>query len=148
MEINNRISKASSAFGSLRRNVWERKGLSITTMIKIYCAVVLTTLLYASETWTVYKRHVRKPNHFHLNCLRKILRIKWQDKIPDTEVLERAGLTSIYNLLLKSQARWAGHVSRIPDSRIPKQLLYGELHEGKRRVRGQKKRYKDNLKAS
>ena len=148
MEFNNRISKASSAFGRLRRNVWERKGLSITTMIKIYCAVVLTTLLYASETWTVYKRHARKLNHFHLNCLRKILRIKWQDKIPDTEVLERAGLTSIYTLLLKSQARWAGHVSRMPDSRIPKQLFYGELHEGKRRVGGQKKRYKDNLKAS
>ena len=86
MEINNRISKASSAFGRLQRNVWERKGLSITTMIKIYCAVVLTTLLYARETWTVYKRHARKLNHFHLNCLRKILRIKWQDKLPDTEV--------------------------------------------------------------
>ena len=25
-------------------------------------------------------------NYFHLRCLRKLLTIRWQDKIPDTEV--------------------------------------------------------------
>ena len=34
----------------------------------------------------------------------------------------------------------------MPDDRIPKQLLYGELTEGKRKVGGQKKRFKDNVK--
>ena len=34
------------------------------------------------------------PNHFHTTSLRKILGIKWQDKIPDTEVLARAGQVS------------------------------------------------------
>ncbi|CAJ0933545.1 unnamed protein product [Ranitomeya imitator] len=36
----------------------------------------------------------------------------------------------------------------MPDSRLPKQLLYGELCQGKRAVGGQKKRYKDCLKVS
>lgn len=147
-EVNNRIAKASAAFGRLRENVWERRGLSLTTKLKVYCAVVLTTLLYASETWTVYSRHAKQLNHFHLSCLRRLLHIRWQDKVPDTEILERAGLCSVYTLLLKAQARWAGHVVRMPDSRLPKQLLYGELCQGKRSVGGQKKRYKDCLKAS
>ena len=34
------------------------------------------------------------------------------------------------------------------DSRIRKQLLYGELHQGKRTAGGQKKRFKDCLKVS
>jgi len=32
------------------------------------------------------------------------------------------------------------------DSRIPKQLLYGELSRGGRKIGGQRKRYKDSLK--
>ena len=147
-EVNSRVAKASTAFGRLRRNVWERRGLSLSTKLKVYRAVVLTTLLYASETWTVYSRHTKQLNRLHLNCLRKILRIKWQDRTPDTEVLERAGIPSVYTLLQKTQARWAGHVVRMADSRLPKQLMYGELYNGKRSVGGQKKRFKDCLKMS
>ena len=36
----------------------------------------------------------------------------------------------------------------MPDERLPKKVLYGELQEGKRSQAGQKKRYKDTLKAS
>ena len=35
-----------------------------------------------------------------------------------------------------------------PDERLPKKVFYGELQEGKRPQCGQKKRYKDTLKAS
>ena len=94
----------------------------------------------------VYSRHARKLNHFHSNCLRIILSIKWQDMVPDTEVLTRAGILSIHTLLQKAQVRWAGHVTRMHDDRLPKQLLYGEHCYGKRSVGGQKKRFKDTHK--
>ena len=45
-------------------------------------------------------------------------------------------------------AKMDGHVTRMPDERLPKKGLYGELREGKRSQGGQKKRYKDTLKAS
>ena len=41
-----------------------------------------------------------------------------------------------------------GHVIRMPDERLPKKVFYGELQEGNRSQDGQKKRYKDTLKAS
>ena len=147
-ETDARIAKASAAYGRLRSSVWERRGVSISTKLSVYRAVVLTTLLYASETWTVYQRHAKKLNRFHLNCLRKLLKVKWYDKVPDTEILERSGLPSIYTMLRKSQLRWSGHVTRMPDERLPKRLLYGELQTGTRCRGGQKKRYKDTLKAS
>ena len=147
-ETDGRIAKASAAFGRLRSSVWEREGVSQTTKIKVYRAVVLTTLLYASETWTVYQRHAKKLNRFHLCCLRKLLRVRWQDKVPDTEILEQSGMPSIFALLRQRQLRWAGHVSRMSDKRLPKRLLYGELQSGARSHGGQKKRFKDTLKVS
>ena len=73
VEVNSRIAKASAAFGRLRKNVWERRGLSTTTKLKVYRAVVVTTLLHACETWTVYSRHAKQLNHFHTSCLRRLL---------------------------------------------------------------------------
>ena len=98
-EVKVRISKASAAFCRLRGSILDRRGIWLDTKLKAYRSVVLPTLLYACEIWTVYQRHAKILNHFHTSCLRKLLKIKWQDKIPDTEVLKRAGKQSIHTLL-------------------------------------------------
>nr|VZI11553.1 unnamed protein product [Spirometra erinaceieuropaei] len=123
-EVANRISKASQAFGRLRSTVWNRHGLQLSTKLKMYKAVILPTLLYGAETWTVYTRQARRLNHFHLSCLRRILRLNWQDRIPDTEVLERTGIPSIYAILKQMQLRWSGHLVRMDEERPPKRLFY------------------------
>ena len=112
-EVTARAAKASVAFDRLRTNVWERNGIRLDTKLKVYKAVVLPTLLDACETWTVYQRHAKKLNHFHISCLRKLLKIRWQDKIPDTEVLKKAKMQSVHTLLKLAQLRWTGHVTRM-----------------------------------
>nr|VZI35961.1 unnamed protein product [Spirometra erinaceieuropaei] len=109
-EVANRISKASQAFGRLQSTVWNRHGLQLSKKLKMYKAVILPTLLYGAETWTVYTRQARRLNHFHLSCLRRILMLNWQDRIPDTGVLERTGILSIYAILRQIQLRWSGHL--------------------------------------
>ena len=84
--------------------------------------------------------------NFHLRCLRRILSISWQDHITNSAVLERAGIPSIYTLLRQRRLRWIGHVHRMDEGRIPKQLLYGELAQGKRPVGRPKLRFKDVVK--
>ena len=56
-------------------------------------------------------------------------------------------MQSVHTLLKLAQLRWTGYVTRMPDERLPKKILYGEL-KGKRSHGGKKKRYKDTLKAS
>ncbi|BHF61689.1 hypothetical protein SprV_0100466400 [Sparganum proliferum] len=114
----------------------------------MYKAVILPTLLYGAEIWTVYTKQARRLNHFHLSCLRRILRLNWQDRIPDTDVLERTGILSIYTTMRQMQLRWSGHLVRMDDERLPKKLFYGDVATGSRRQGGQIRRYKDTLKSS
>nr|VZH99574.1 unnamed protein product [Spirometra erinaceieuropaei] len=147
-EVANRISKASQASDRLQSTVWSRHGLQLSTKLRIYKVVILPTLLYGAETWTVYAKQARRLNHFHLSCLRRILRLKWQDRIPDTDVLERTGIRSIYAILRQIHLRWSGHLVRMNDERIPKRLFYGDVATGSRRQGGQIRRYKDTQKSS
>ncbi|BHF70874.1 hypothetical protein SprV_0401392700 [Sparganum proliferum] len=135
-KVARRASKASQAFGRLQSTVWNRHGLQLRTKLKMYKAVILPTLLYGAETWTVYARQARRLNHFHLSCLRRILRLNWQDRIPDTDVLERTGILSIYTILRHMQLRWRGHLVRMDDERLPKRLFYGDVVTGSRRKGG------------
>ena len=58
-----------------------------------------------------------------MRALRSILGIKWQDRITNLEVLDRAKSTSIKSMLIKAQLRWVGHVIRIEEFRIPRRLM-------------------------
>ena len=91
---------------------------------------------------------IRRLDQFHLRCLRKIARVKWQDRIPNTDVLNICGIMGIEAFLLKAQLRWVGHIMRMPDSRIPKQVFLGQLAVGKRLQCGPVLRYKDTLKVN
>ena len=124
----------------------QNHSLRLITKIKVYRAVVIPTLLYGAETWTLYRRQVRLLERFRQRCLRSILNIKWHDYVSNEDVLEEAQLPSVESILLKQQLRWAGHVTRMEDSRMPKAVLFGELKAGKRNRGAPKKRYKDQLK--
>ena len=119
-EVNARIAKASAAFCRLRGSVWDRSGIRLDRKLNVYKAVVLPTLLYACEMWTVYQRHTKRLNHLHTSCLRKLLKNKWQDRIPGTEFLKRAGMPSVHTLLKRAQLRWTGQVTRMTQVRLPK----------------------------
>ena len=148
-EVSARIAKASAAFGRLRGSIWDRSGIRLDTKLKVYRSVVLPTLLYACETWTVYQRHAKRLNYFHTSCLRKLLKIKWQDRIPDTEVLKMGR---------DAECTYSSEIGTVKMDRpcyqnawwtfAKENPQYGELQVGKRSHGGQKKRYNGTLKAS
>ena len=147
-EVLCRISRASQAFGRLHIRVWHERGILIKTKLRIYRAVALPSLLYGCKTWTCYRRHIKKLDQFHLRCLRKVLHVSWKDHVPNQEILRTAELTGIEAMLNLAQLRWSGHVTRMDDSRLPKQLFHAELSTGKRHKGGQRMRYKDVLKST
>ena len=84
----------------------------------LYRAVLLTTLLCGAESYGSHiDRHLHLFERYHQPA---ILNIHWSDFVTNIEVLEMAKVTSIEAMLLKTQLRWAGHVSRMEDHRLPK----------------------------
>nr|VZI18135.1 unnamed protein product [Spirometra erinaceieuropaei] len=100
---------------------------------------------YGAKTWTVYTKQARR---IILGCLLRILKLSWQDRIPDTDVLERTGFLSAYIMLSQLQLRWSGHLMRMDNERLPKRLFYVDVVTSFRRQRGQIPRYKDTPKSS
>ena len=146
VETQARLKSAGASFGSLRDRVFDNRNIYTNTKIKVYKAIILPTLLYGSEAWTTYSRHLKSLERYHQRCLRHILNIKWQDRRTNSSVLEEENVTSIESYIIKNQLRWAGHLVRMPSSRLPKKILYGELTNGRRSQGGQRKRFKDSLK--
>jgi len=145
-DLDSRLAKASSSFGRLSKKVWQNHALRLSTKVQVYRAIVVPALVYGAETWVLYRHQIRLLERFHQRCLRNILGIKWQDYVSNEDVLNRANLPSLESILLKQQLRWAGHVARMEDARLPKSVFFGELKKGSRSVGAPKKRYKDQLK--
>ena len=85
-------------------------------------SVVLTTLLHSSETCVTYRRHIRLLERFNQRCLRNI---RWSDFVANIEILIQAEIPCIEAMPLKYRLRWARHVSRMANHRLPKTTLYG-----------------------
>ena len=68
--------------------------------------------------------------------LLRILVISWRDKVTNSAV----------SLLKQRRMRWVGHVCRMEEGRIPKDLFYGELVTGKRPTGRPQLWYKDTCK--
>ena len=145
-EIQKRMAKASSSFGRLRQRLWNNHHVSTRVKGKIYSAIVLTTLLYGAEAWTVYKRQVKQLHAFMMRHLRSILRITWQDKVSNKEILDRTGLPSMEDLLIRKNLRWTGHLARMSSDRLPKQILYSQLPSGHRKRGRPRLWFKDTIK--
>ena len=147
-EISAQICKASQALGRLKTSVLNQHNIRKSAKLKMYRAVVLTSLLYGCETWTLYRRHLKQLEGFHMRSLRTILNIKWQDRVSNLQVLDMAESTSIEAIYLKSLLRWVGHVIRMEDNRLPKHLMFGELASGKRKQGRPLNGFKACIKAS
>ena len=64
------IALLSSGFGRLKSRAFQNRNLTVSTKAAVYKAVCLSTLLYSSEAWTPYQRHISTPEAFHIHCLK------------------------------------------------------------------------------
>ena len=93
-EVSTRIGLTAQAFKKLN-NIWKSTTLSAKTKLRIYQSNVRSTLLYASETWRTNKKLESKLRGFQGRCLRRILKVRWQEKVCSEEIWRRTGMNNI-----------------------------------------------------
>ena len=99
--INANLKKARKRWGSIA-NVLKREGANAVCMSKFYMAVVQAVLLYASESWTITEKDMKKLRSFHFRAIRhmtgehirKVTEEEWEH--PDHEkLMKKCKLLSI-----------------------------------------------------
>ena len=126
-----RVGKAGAVFSRMKK-VWNSGGISLKTKLRLFNATVMTVLLYGSETWKGLKEIENKLRVFESNCLRKIMNIKWYEHVTEEEVRRRSGQQSVIQKWKTQRWRYYGHVLRMSEERLPKQVL-SWTPEGRRR---------------
>ena len=130
VDVEERLTKASQAFGALRKHTFANKDVKPETKARLYVALVLGVLLYGCESWFLREKEFKKMQRFHHDCVRTMLRVnrhqQWRRRIKMTDLFTDLGnkvrpLRWHYETRL---LRWAGHISRMKHDRLPLMLLY------------------------
>ena len=133
VEVRRRRGLAAGTFKALKKTLWKRREISLTTKMQVFNACVLSRLLYGSETWVVGAADLARLEAFHSNCLRRILRLSWMDKVSNVDVRKRCGQPTMEAILRQRRLRWVGRVQRMGGGRLPKVVMWGRLAKGNRR---------------
>ena len=68
VDIDERLSKASQAFGTLRKHTFANRNVKPETKARLYVALVLGVLLYGCESWFLRENEFEKMQRLHHDC--------------------------------------------------------------------------------
>ena len=111
--------------------------------------LILSTFLYACESWTLTAELKRMIQALEMRCYRnnrRLLNISYKDHVTNEEVHNRiqkaTGVQDDLTMVKKRKLRWYGHISK--SSGKAKTILQGTVKGARRGTR--KKRWEDNIK--
>ena len=144
-EIKIGLATATASMAKLNK-IWSSKDVSFSTKKKLYKTLVLSTLLYGCESWTLTTDSTKRIQAFENKCYRRMLGTSWRDC--KTNVFVKRGIKARAgqqeNMLGKRRKlAWFGHISR--HTSLAKTVRQGTLEGGRKRGR-QVTCWADNLK--
>ena len=96
--------------------------------------MVFPVMMYGCETWTLRKSDQRRIEAFEMWCWRRMLKIPWTDKTPNTQVLMYAQpKMPLLSLVVKHQLTYFGHIMRA--NGLEKNIMLGKVTGRRRRGR-------------
>ena len=133
VEIKRRIGIAKTNFLKMK-NVLTTKNLSMKTRKKILYCYIISTLMYAAETWVINAAEWKKIEAFEMWAFRKMMKISYKEHMTNVEVLKRAKhKRSLKNEIMLRKTKYLGHALR--KNGLQRDLLESNVEGGRGRGR-------------
>jgi len=142
-EIKKRIAIAKDAFNK-KKTIFTNARLSMTTKLRILRCYIWSILLYGCETWTISNNMQKKLQAAEMWFYRRMLKISWEERVTNEEVLAKANAKRTIMRTIKSRKiRFLGHVMR---RNGPENLAITGKIKGKRARGRQRMTFINNIK--
>ena len=122
----------------MRKEVLERRELEKETKLRVFNTMVMHTLLYGLEMWTVQRRHERKLQAFEMMVLRRVEGVTSVDRVRNVDVRRALGQAAVMDTVKEKQRRWKDKVEQVNNDRLVKKVYEEEMMGS--RVRGRPKK--------
>jgi Reverse transcriptase (RNA-dependent DNA polymerase) len=143
-EIKRRVAIGKAAMNGLEK-IWKDKHVSIDTKKRLVRALIIPTVTYGSETWTMTKKMRKKINACEMWIWRKMQRISWTEKRTNDWVRVAIGIENeetLQQTVLRTKLRFFGHVMRSDGLEKEMMLACGE---GRRKQGRPRKKWMDEI---
>ena len=134
-EIVRRIGIGKSSMKRMGK-IWKDRDININTKIQLVKSVIFPAILYGAETWTMVKETRKRLQAAEMWCWRRLLRIRWIDRVSNEEVLRRVGEPAtipLDGISLKLKLNYFGHIRR--GDTMEKEIMLGMIGGSRRRGR-------------
>ena len=88
MDISTKVAEAKRAFGEMKTILTNNK-IPLPLRMRIHRCYVEPIMLYGCETWTLLKKDKKKLESAEMWFMRRMLKVKWTEKVTNDEVLRR-----------------------------------------------------------
>ena len=112
---------------------------------KIMDMVILPTMTYGAETWSLTKHQKQKLAVAQRSMERAMLNITRKDKIKNEVIRSKTKVIDLLEKVEFTKGQWAGHLARMDNNRWAKKTTEWRPREGSRAKGRPKRRWRDEI---
>ena len=143
MDIRTKVAEAKRAFGEMKTILTNNK-IPLPLRMRIHRCYVEPIMLYGCETWTLLKKDKKKLESAEMWFMRRMLKVKWTEKVTNDEVLRRMNnKRRILETIARRQTSFFAHVMR--KEKLEQLVVTGKI-PGKKSKGKQRRTIMDQIK--
>ena len=127
------VEEVGSKDTALSYTWWDGEWFCETT---VYDSLVISVVTYSAAPWTLTKAQQLRLDAFNTKALRRILGIRWYDRVTNTEVYALTGQHPLTSTIHKRRLGAFGHICRLPPGTQGTDILSSSAPGSWRRPRG------------
>lgn len=141
-DFDKKILKFQKLVGTVKRTFVKK--VRANTVLKFYKTMVIPTLVYGSEIWSLTKQQERRMEAAEMKLLRPLAGYTLLDHKPNKYIRQELGISNIIDVTHTYINRWHEHVERMSSDRVPRKL-HNYRPVGRRDVGRPRRRWRDQF---